>query len=117
VVYTYALLVIDKAMLDKAQPADQTVVREVMDRIYASFDADSKAENDGAMKALTANNIRIVEPESGAVRQWRGRVLANNLSNAEAGMIPLSLYQDMLATLDEYRSGQAEKTAAEIRVD
>ncbi len=117
VVYTYAVLVIDKAVLDKAQPADQVVVREVMDRIYAAFDADSKAENDGAMKALTANDIRVVEPESGAVQQWRGRVLANNLSNAEAGMIPLSLYQDMLATLDEYRSGEGEKTASEIRVD
>ncbi len=114
VTYTYAVLAIEKEVLDRADPADQAVVREVMDRIYASFDAGSVAENEGAMKALKANNIGIVEPDPGAVQQWRGRVLATNRSNAEAGMISLSLYEDMLAALEEYRAAQGAKTAAEI---
>jgi len=114
VTYTYAVLVIEKEVLDRADPADQAVVREVMDRIYASFDAGSVAENEGATKALLANGIKVVQPDPGAVQQWRGRVLATNLSNAEAGMISLSLYKDMLATLEEYRVAQGAKTAAEI---
>lgn len=113
--YTYAVLVIEKQVFDEMTQADQSVVREVMERIYASFDVDSGAENKGAMKALTANDIKIVEPEPGAVQQWRGKVLATNLSNAEAGMISLSLYQDMLATLQDYRAGGGARTAAEIR--
>jgi TRAP-type C4-dicarboxylate transport system substrate-binding protein len=114
--YTYAVLVIEKEVLDRAEPADQAVVKEVMDRIYASFDAGSIAENEGAMKALRSNDIQVVEPDAGAVQQWRGRVLASNRSNAEAGLISLALYEDMLDTLEEYRAVRGEKTAAEVSV-
>lgn len=114
--YTYAVLVIEKDVFDSMEPADQAVVREVMDRIYASFDAGSAAENEGAMKALKANDIKVVEPEAGAVQQWRGQVLATNRKNAEDGMISLGLYDEMLAALDEYRAAHGAKTAA-VTVD
>jgi TRAP-type C4-dicarboxylate transport system substrate-binding protein len=114
ITYTYAVLVIEKDIFARMAPADQAVVREVMDRIYASFDAGSAAENEGAMKALTANDIKIVEPEAGAVQQWRGQVLATNRTNAEEGMISLGLYEEMLATLEDYRAAQGAKTAAAI---
>lgn len=114
ITYTYAVLVIEKDVFDRMEPADQAVVREVMDRTYASFDAGSAAENEGAMKALTANDIKIVEPEAGAVQQWRGQVLATNRKNAEEGMISLDLYDEMLATLEDYRADQGTKTAASI---
>jgi TRAP-type C4-dicarboxylate transport system substrate-binding protein len=112
VIYTYAVLVVEKKAFDRLEPADQETFREVMERIYAKFDEASIGENADAREALEANGIEIVKPSPGAVDAWRGQVLANNLENAASGMVSLSLYEEILAALEDFRSGSGATASA-----
>jgi len=111
VIYTYAVLVVEKSVFDRLSEADQAVFREVMERIYAKFDEASIAENGSAQEALISNGIEIVAPTPGAVEQWRDQVLENNLNNAASGMVSLDLYKEMLGALEQFRA-QGGQTAA-----
>ena len=107
-VYTYAVLVIEKKMFDRLEPDDQVVVHEVMGKVYAGFDSQSLQDNVGAEKAMVANGVEIVQVDPGAVDVWRDRVMTINRQQVEKGAMSVELYDRMLALLDEYRGGAAD---------
>ena len=99
--YTYAVLVIEKKVFDGLVPDDQAVLKEVMDKVYAGFDDQSLEDNAGAEKAMIANGVEIVQADTGAVDLWRDRVLTINRQQVEEGAISADLYDRVLALLDE----------------
>jgi TRAP-type C4-dicarboxylate transport system substrate-binding protein len=104
-VYTYAVLVIEKKVFDRLMPDDQAIVQEVMSKVYAGFDSQSLQDNAGAEKAMVANGVEIVQADPGAVDVWRERVMTINRQQVEEGAVSVDLYDRMLALLDEYRGG------------
>ncbi|UCC13202.1 MAG: TRAP transporter substrate-binding protein DctP [Gammaproteobacteria bacterium] len=105
VVYTYAVLVVEKKAFDRLSTDDQAVFSEVMSRIYREFDEYTLAENDGAVEALKSNGIEFLDLAPGEVDKWRERVLQINLENVNQGMVSAELYREMLAALQEFRAG------------
>jgi TRAP-type C4-dicarboxylate transport system substrate-binding protein len=102
-VYTYGVLVIEKKVFDRIGPIDQAIVREVMGKVYDRFDAQSGQDNVGAEKAMVANGVEIVYPDTGAIDVWRNRVMVSNRQQVEKNAMSVDLYDRMLALLDEYR--------------
>jgi len=102
-VYTYAVLVIEKKVFDRLELDDQAVVKDVMGKVYEGFDSQSLQDNVGAEKAMIANGVEIVQADAGAIDLWRDRVLAINRQHVEEGAVSVDLYDRVLALLDEYR--------------
>ncbi len=102
-IYIYATLVIDKRYFDRLEPADQAVVREVLEGIYEEYDRQNLEDNVKATEVLKANGITYVEPAPGAIDAWRERVAEVNRREAANGLFSEELFEQMLGLIEEYR--------------
>ena len=62
-------LAISQRALRKVSEADQAVIDEVMNDVYASVDAESWDESENAVDALLSVGIENVEPKDGEVER------------------------------------------------
>ncbi len=58
-VYVFAALAIDKKTFSKISPADQAVVRGVMEKIFTEFSRQSRADDQNARQALKKQGIEF----------------------------------------------------------
>jgi len=104
--YTFGVMVIDKKAFYKLSADDQAIVREVMEGIYRNFDNTNMVDNLGARDALLNTGIEVVSLEVSDYEKVRDSMMELNTSLAEQGVFSKELYEEMLAHIDEYRSGQ-----------
>ncbi|HEY5776240.1 MAG TPA: TRAP transporter substrate-binding protein DctP [Xanthomonadales bacterium] len=107
--YIFAMIAIDKKYFDRIQPADQEIVREVMEKIYQGFDQQGNKDNQEAYKALIENGMKPVTPDQGQVPEWRHAVQASNRRLANEGAIDVRLLDELECYLDGLRSGNTAK--------
>jgi TRAP-type C4-dicarboxylate transport system substrate-binding protein len=107
--YVFAMLVIDKKYFDRIQPADQTVVREVMEKIYQGFDQQGNEDNKQAYKALLDDGMKSVTPDEGQVPQWHKAIQETNHRLAEEGLIDVGLLAELECYVTAYRAGDLAK--------
>jgi len=107
--YIFAMMAIDKKYFDRIQPADQKIVREVMEKIYQGFDQQGNEDNKEAYKALIENGMKPVTPDQGQVPEWRKAVQASNRRLADEGEIDVHLLDELECYLDGFRTGNPAK--------
>lgn len=105
-VYTMGFMAVSKKAFDKLSPADQQVVREVMDNLYAEFNEKNLVDNKEALQALLNAGIELVPPADGEKARIRDVLARSNRSMAVQGDFSLELYDRMMQYVEEYRSGQ-----------
>ncbi len=88
-------------------PADQQVVREVMEGIYRKFDRNGVRENDEALAALLGNGLVQASPDPAEVEEWRAIVAASHREMAGQGVFDRALYDRVQSLLETFRSGGA----------
>ncbi|MGD8346243.1 MAG: TRAP transporter substrate-binding protein DctP [Lysobacterales bacterium] len=104
IVYVYAALLIDRRVFEKISPADQAVVREVMEGIYRKFDQYGVSDNDEAMQALLDSGLELVKPNPANVAEWRRIVSASNREMGKKGVFDLELYNRIQELLEQFRA-------------
>lgn len=107
--YIFAMLIVEKKVFDRLQPADQAIVREVMERVYAGFDEQGDADNKAAYKALLENGMASVEPDLGQLDIWHRNVQESNHKLAGEGVISMALLAELECYVSAYRAGDMEK--------
>ena len=105
-VYTMGFMAVSKRAFNKLSPADQQVVREVMDSLYAKFDEKNLVDNKDALQALLNAGVELVQPAEGEKARIREVLARSNRSMAVEGDFSLDLYDRMMQYVEEYRSGQ-----------
>ena len=106
-VYTLGFMAVDKKAFDKISPADQAVVREVMERTYENFNKVNLEDNEGAFDALLNSGIEPVDFDEQAYRETRELLLASNRQLGQKGSFTLELYDEMMGYVEEFRSEQS----------
>lgn len=107
--YIFAMIAIDKKHFDRIQPADQVIVREVMEKIYEVFDRQGIDDNQKAYQALIDNGMQPVTPDLGQIPEWRNVIQASNRRLADDGVIDIRLLDELECYLTGFRAGnQAE---------
>ncbi len=106
-VYTLGFMAVDKKAFEKIAPADQAIVREVMERTYENFNKVNLEDNEGAFDALVNSGVEPVEFDELAYRETRALLLSSNRQLGRQGKFTLELYDEMMRYVDEYRSGQS----------
>lgn len=107
--YIFAMLVVDKKYFDRIQPADQAIVREVMEGVYLDFEQQGNKDNEEAYKALLADGMKSVSPNLDQVHEWHAAVQASNHKLAEEGVIDTRLLSEIECYVTAFRAGNLAK--------
>ena len=111
--YIFAMIAVDKKYFDRIQPADQIIVREVMERIYEGFDQQGKEDNQKAYKALIDNGMKPVTPEQGQIPEWRKVIQKSNRRLAGEGAIDVRLLDEIECYLAAFRANDLAKDCSQ----
>ena len=107
--YIFAMMIIEKKYFDRIAPADQAIVREVMERVYLGFEEQGNEDNKQAYKALLADGMTSVTPNQDQIREWHGAVEASNHKLAEENVIDAGLLSEIECYVAAFRAGNTEK--------
>ncbi len=110
IAYVYAAMLIDKKAFSRLSPADQKIVRQVMEGIYRKFEHNGKTDYVEALQALLDSGMQMVEPVAGVMEQWRKIVYQSHYKLASEGSFDIELLKQMQELLDEYRSSNDPQT-------
>lgn len=112
VLYPMGFLAISQRALRRVSDADQAVLDEVMNDVYAKVDTDSWAESENAVDALLSVGIENVEPLEGELERIRAAMAETTRGIAEQGLISVAILDEMQKHVDEFRSGQGDAVAS-----
>jgi len=107
--YIFAMIAVDKKYFDRIQPADQKIVREVMEKIYQEFDRQGNEDNQKAYKALIDNGMIPVTPDRGQIPEWRRVIQDSNRRLANEGEVDVRLLNELECYLANLRAGNPAK--------
>ena len=112
-VYTMGVMIVDKRAFDRLSDGDQAIVREVMSGIYDNFDRVNLVDNREARDALLNTGIEVVPFDEAELNRIREVLAAKNVELGQDGGFTMSLYEEMLGHIDEYRQLSATVEDAE----
>jgi TRAP-type C4-dicarboxylate transport system substrate-binding protein len=110
--YIFAMMIIQKKYFDRIAPADQSIVREVMERVYLGFEEQGNEDNKQAYKALLADGMKSVNPNQDQIQKWHDAVEASNHKLAEENVIDAGLLSEIECYVAAFRAGDTEKDCA-----
>jgi TRAP-type C4-dicarboxylate transport system substrate-binding protein len=105
VAYVYAALLIDKRAFGRLSDDDQSVFRDVMERVYDAFDENGNSDNLAALQALKDGGMEGVSTDPEELAAWRKIVLASHREVAKRGVFDEALLDRLEALLAAYREG------------
>ncbi len=107
--YIFAMLIVDKKVFNRVQPGDQTIVREVMERVYLGFDQQGDADNQAAYKALLEDGLIAVKPAAGQLDTWHTNVQQSNHKLAGEGVVSMALLAELECYVGAFRAGEMDR--------
>jgi TRAP-type C4-dicarboxylate transport system substrate-binding protein len=108
ILFSMGLMAIDAKAFGQLDEADQDIVHEVMAAIYAEFSRREPDENRNAKDALLNSGVQSIMPEPGEMERIRKVMEKTNRQLGEQGLFSMSLYDEMVGHIEDYRSQQAE---------
>jgi TRAP-type C4-dicarboxylate transport system substrate-binding protein len=110
--FLYATLAVDRRVFSELAPADQAVVRDVMEQIYRDLDRQNRSDNEGAAKAMATQGLEFVSPAPAEVERWRAKAGTLIQQLQAEGRYDPALFVRLQQLLVEYRNqagGEAGK--------
>ncbi len=104
--YVMGYLVVDQRFFRRITPADQAIVRQVMDRTFSELDQLDTEENRRAMTTLEQRGIRREPMDETELRQLQEEVDAVVEKLVAEGLISATLYRQAQQILKASRGGQ-----------
>jgi TRAP-type C4-dicarboxylate transport system substrate-binding protein len=106
--YVYAGLLLDKRPWSRISTQDQAIVREVMTRIYRTFDQENIQQDSQALQALLDQGIERVSVPDNALPEWERVFREANEAAGEAGEFDVELYRLAECHVSVFRGESAE---------
>jgi TRAP-type transport system periplasmic protein len=97
--YIYSMMAIDKKAFERLSAADQVLVRDGLNKVFSTIDADNRRDNQAAYEALLAQGIIEVQPSPEQLLEWRARAatsIAEVVASGSISQASLELIQQYL---------------------
>ena len=111
-VYTMGFMAIEKRAFEKISPADQAIVREVMNATYRNFDVVNLKDNHAARDVLINQGIESTPFEQEKYLAIRSVLAESNKALGDSGKFSADMYNEMMGYIAEFRSMQVADTSA-----
>jgi TRAP-type C4-dicarboxylate transport system substrate-binding protein len=108
-VYIYGILAVDRKAFNWIAPADQVVVRRIMEQVWREMDAMNRRDNAKALEALQSQGIRLIEPSPTARAEWYDRADAINRKIIDEGHVSPANIDMLESLLNDYRARLARQ--------
>jgi len=106
--YIYGIFMLDKRTYDKLSPEHQTVVREVMGRVFREIEQQNLDDNDKALAAIKKQGVEFLSVPEADIETWRAvaATVADRL--VEKNRLSRSIVDTLENTLADYRKTHAK---------
>jgi TRAP-type C4-dicarboxylate transport system substrate-binding protein len=102
--YLYGTLLIQERAFNRLSPQDQITVRNVMQKAFQQINAQSRQDNEGALKALQSQGIQFVSPSPEDLNKWRGLIDQTVNQMAQQGVYSTEMLKKLRGHLEEFRN-------------
>ena len=99
----HGVVALSKRSFDKLSQEDQKIVREVFARTAKKLEKRNLADNIGALEAMQAQGIEIIQPQGAALQSWEAIKSEARLQALETSPIPMALLQKVQQIADAYK--------------
>jgi len=106
--YSSALLIIDKKAFDKLSKQDQQITRDVMGRVFKKLDKQNRIDNKSAFGAIKSQGIETVKPDPEQLKEWRGNAYEARLQLVKSGKISNEIMQEIEQHLNDFRNRKSK---------
>jgi TRAP-type C4-dicarboxylate transport system substrate-binding protein len=104
--YFIGTLVIDKKDFAKIAPADQAIVRSVMDKVFVEINTQNRKDNVAAFNALLKQGIKLVKPTPAEIAEWERYADLASTQMTKDGIVSPTAAAQMNSALAAFRSGK-----------
>ncbi len=102
--YTYALMIIDRRAFNKVSKQDQKVVRDILGRVFRELDAKNRDDNVKALQVLRQQHIEFIKPDENQLAEWHRYSLKAKQHLLKQKVISPEMMNKVDKYLQEYRS-------------
>ena len=106
ITFLIGTLAVQKKTFDKLDPADQSVVREEMGKVFKRLDKINRDDNKAAKSALQNSGIELVEPNQEELERWKGIAERAIEEMVSSGALPGDVVEQLRQRLLEFRNHQ-----------
>ena len=105
-VYIFAVMAVDRKVFEKISPANQMIVREVMERVFKDIDRENRKDNVKALQVLRKQGVQFMKPSSEELKQWYASASKILKQMVIAGRLSEGIVQILEKNINDYRSGR-----------
>lgn len=102
--YSYALLIIDKKSFNKLSKDDQKIVRDVMGDVFLKIDTQNRLDNVNAFAALKNQHINFIKPDTQELEEWKRYAIKTQQHLVNSGHISSPMLKKVQSLINDYRN-------------